>query len=291
MMRKLPLLLLPGLLMPMLSLADNDDWIGLEDEAARSRAGFLLSQDQQDNQTQSLYLQHNLSDSAELYLDYSQDRLNQPQQAFISEDFSGELSFDLNPDWRMAIGYQFQGHNGELEINQSALRVEYAPWPAFMSLQWSAGDVRLYARDDLPGHSNTARSIRSDLASQQIELGWWFDDFTLSAQYRHYDYQRDISQLETRPLLQLLVKPGALAQSGLLISQQSSIDLSIPFEPHRFGAHILSSTSALNQRSIRSLQMDWIHNLDTHFDAMIFISRYQGSDPNWTLSAGLEWNG
>jgi len=291
MMRKLPLILLPGMLMPMLALADNDDWIGLEDEAARSRAGFLLTLDQQNNRTRSLYLQHSLSDSTEVYLNYSHDRLNQPQQAFISEDFSAELLLDLNLDWRIAAGYQFQGHNGELEINQSALRIEYAPWPAFMSLQWSAGDVRLYARDDLSAVVNAGRSIRSDLGSQQIELGWWFDDFTLSAQYRDFDYQRDISQLETRPLLQLLVKPGALAQSGLLLSRQSSIDLSIPLEPHRFGAHIQSSTSALDNSTIRSLQLDWIHNLNAHFNAMIFISRYQGSDPNWTISAGLEWNG
>jgi hypothetical protein len=291
MMRALPLMMLPAMFIPLQTLADNDDWIGLESEAAQTRAGFLMTQDQQHNSTQNLYLQQTLTDSADIYLNYSRDRLNHPQQTLTSEDFSGEFLLDLNLDWAAAIGYQFQGQAGELEIEQFALRIEYAPYPAFMSLQISSGDATLFARDDLPDHFNPGRSIHSNLSSQQIELGWWFDDFTLSAQYRHFDYQRDITQLETRPLLQLLVKPGALAQSGLLVSQQSSVDLTIPFEQHRFGAHVQSSTSALNHRSIRSLQLDWIHNLGAHFDALFFISRYQGSEPNWTLSAGLEWNG
>ena len=272
---------------------DDNDWIGLDmeiDESA-TRIGFLLSQDQQNNSTQSLYLLQTLTPASRIHVNISRDRLNHPQGVFNSEDFSAEFLLDLDTQWTAAAAYQFQGQTGELEIEQFALRAEYAPSPGYLTLQWSDGDASIYARDDLPARFDPGRNLRSDLSSLQLELGWWFDDFTLSAQYRHYDYQRDVTQLDTRPLLQLLVKPGVLAQSGLLVSQQSSVNLSMPIDRHLFAAHILSTTSALNHDTIRSLQLDWMHNLNAHFDALFFISRYQGSDPNWTLSAGLEWNG
>jgi len=272
-------------------LADVDDWIGLDDEPPATRVGLLLTRDEQANSTQALYLQQLLSDAVTLDINISRDRLNQPQQVFNSDDFKATLAFELNPDWSSAIGYQFQGQRAELEIEQFSLRIEYAPYPAFGSLEITEGDVTLFSRDDLPARFNPAAGISSDMSSRQLEVGWWFDNFTLSARYLDIDYQRDITRLESRPLLQTLVKPGALAQSGLLMARQASIDFSLPLEPHRLAAHVSSTTSALNHLTIRSLQLDWNHHLGKQWDGMIFISRYQGDDPDWTLSVGLEWNG
>jgi len=273
------------------SLADVNDWIGLDDEAPATRVGLLLTRDEQANSTQALYLQRLLSDAVTLDINISRDRLDHPQQVFNSDDFKSTLAFELNPDWSSTVGYQFQGQRAELEIEQFSLRIDYAPYPAFGSLEISAGDVTLFPRDDLPARFNSATGITSNMSSRQLELGWWFDDFTLSARYLDMDYQRDITQLETRPLLQTLVKPGALAQSGLLIARQASIDFSLPLELHRLAAHISSTTSALNHQSIRSVQLDWNHHIGKQWDGMIFISRYLDDDPDWTLSVGIEWNG
>ena len=278
------------LLMPVVALAANDDWIGLDDAPA-TRAGFNLSRDQQDNTGFELYLQQQLSPASQIDLDFSRDRLAQSDQTFNSDDFNARLALDLNPAWRTTLGYRFQGQRQQLEIEQFSLRAEYTPYPGFIALELSSGDLSLFTRNDVPARFNPGQVVHSNLNSAQVTVGWWFEDFSLSAQYRNIDYQRDVSQLETRPLLQLLVEPGALAQSGLLLSRQASIDLAFPLQQNQFGAHLQSSTSALNRQSVHSLQLDWTQQLDSHLDALFFISRNQGSEPNWTLSAGLEWNG
>ncbi len=279
-----------GLLMPIVAMAANDDWIGL-DEAPVTHVGLSLSKDQQDNTSIDLYAQHQLSPDTRIDLDFSRDRLARNNHSFDSNDLNARLAFELNPLWLITLGYHFQGQRQQLQIEQFGLRTEYTPYPAFFALELGSGDLKLYTRHNLPVRFHPGRGIRSNLHSVQLNVGWWFENFSLSAQFRHIGYQRDVSRLETRPLLQLLVEPGALAQSGLLLSRQVSIDLLLPLQQNQFGAHLQSSTSALNRQSVHSLQLDWTQQLDSHMDALFFISRYQGPESNWTFSAGLEWKG
>ncbi len=276
--------------LPLWAQSADDDWLGLEPVASSTRLGWVYSRDQQELVSNSVYLQQTLSTSTSLALDFSRDRLPGERQTFNSDDLNATFQLAFGPVWSGALGYRFQGQSRELEIRQSRLQLDFAPGPLFLSLQRQQGELRLYPRDDLTLSIDLPEYIGSDLDSTAITLGWWFDSLTLSGQYIEIDYQRDLARLAARPLFQLLVKPAVLAQSGLLISRQTRITLEVPWRNESFALQGLSSTSVLDRSSLNSLQLNWTHMLDQHFSSQFQLSRNTGSEPNWSVGIGLEWN-
>jgi hypothetical protein len=267
----------------------QDDWIGLNAESIWT-TGFRITEDETDDSTKTLYLSLTTSTSITLNLQYADSTLVDSTQNFDSESFYGQIILPISSDFYLGLGYKFEGQQKELEVEQKSINLSYVRYPFFSSLEYSDGNLLIFIRDEIPNELNIPSSVRSDLSASSVEIGWWFDNFSLSALYQSYDYELDISALDSRPLLQLLVKPAALAQTGLLISQTSSFNLTIPLQHRELSWHLFSTRSALDNSDTQSLQMDWIESLAKQTSLFLSLSRSDEAEDNWTISAGLEWN-
>ena len=151
------------------------------------------------------------------------------------------------------------------------------------------GDVAVFTRPEIAIRRNIAHKISSDMSAIRLQFGWWFENFSLSAEHQNFNYQRDLSALSSRPLLQRVVKTAALAQTGLLISEQSSIDLYYPLDNRSLGGHIFFSRSAVDSSRSQSVQFDWTENLQKNIDLTLTINHSDDSSNVWSVSAGLQW--
>ncbi len=142
-------------------------------------------------------------------------------------------------------------------------------------------------RGILPG-LNIAEEFRSDMDVVEIGFGWWFEDLGISFNYRDYDYEKEVSALGSRRLLQLLVKPAALVHSDLLLKKQTSLSLQYLLPQRSLAWHWLSSRSELDGSSdTESLQMDWTEYITDNTGLLISVGR--SDDDSWSLGLGLEW--
>lgn len=272
------------------SVGHAEEWIGL-DSVPSWVAGFQLTEDTGEDNSKTVYLSKTLAGNTVLDLQYSTTSLTDSSDSFDSDTFSSQLGWTVTDEFNLGFKYQFQGKKNELENNQYALLLGYNPFPLSVSVEWLQGELFIYTRDRITAQSKLPDSIQSDLSSTTFSIGWWFENFQLSASLQQYSYEANISALQSRPLLQLLVKPAALAQSGLLLSEQSSVSLTIPFEERDLALHLLDSRSAVDDSKSHSIQLDWVETINSNTRLTLSINRSREDSDYWSLSAGLEWNG
>jgi hypothetical protein len=264
-----------------------DDWIGLPSKV-QWVAGLQYTDEQNDDHSTLFYLSRS-SDPVSLDLQYSESVLSDDTNRFDSDSFNANIRGSITDSVELGVGYRFQGQRQQLEIELYSLQIACNPFPFFSSLEYADGDLYIYTREDLTD-SRIPDSVRSDMNLTSLQLGWWFDDFSLSASYQQADYEVNVSALDTRPLIQYIVKPSALAQSGLLVAYQSSISLNFPLTDDQVSLHLMSTTSAVDHSDVDAWQCDWLHLLDRHFSLLLSVNRSDNEEDNWSFSAGLEWN-
>lgn len=267
----------------------DEDWIGLESQSSWL-AGVRMTQDESEDQTYSVYLSLTTRSNIMLDLQASDSTLVDEDERFDSDSFYGQLNLPLDINSQLGFSYQFQGQQQELEIEQFGIQLGFDPYPFFGSLEYSDGDLYIYTRSEIPTILNVPDSVRSSMRSQSIQLGWWFDSFSLSLFYQDFNYEENISALADRPLLQLLVKPAALAQTGLLVSNQASLSLALPLPQRALSLHHFLTRSAIDNSETLSLQLDWLETLGRHSSLFLSLSHSDEADNNWSIAVGLEWN-
>lgn len=275
-------------------LAYSEDWIGLGldlDQGPSWIVGIQFTEDESKDSSRIVYLSKTLGSQVTLDLQYGTTRLVDQNDSFDSDSFYGQLDWAAGDEVDVALSYRFQGHRNEFEIDQYGLQFSYNPYPASFAVEVLQGELFIHTRDNLPFDFDTSDNVQSDLSATTVSVGWWFENFRLSAMQQRFDYEINISALGSRPLLQLLVKPAALAQSGLLISDQSRISLDIPLSERALALHLLSSRSEVNNSKTKSVQFDWLEALTDSTSLALSINRSDEDQDNWSLSAGLEWNG
>ena len=270
-------------------LANTDDWIGLEPEPSLT-LGYIYSHDQADNSTRSIYLSKQLTEAATINIDLSKDRLQNRFDTFQSYSVYGQLDWLFENQLNLAASYQFQGQKAELEVRQYSVQLGYSPYPAFMSIEFMSGNVEIFTREVIPRIIDIADRLASDFNATTYHIGWWFDLFSLSVRHQIFDYKRDISVLSSRPLLQLLIKPAALVQSGLLLSDRTTLSIDYPLEKRRLTGHIMQTRSAISNLITRSVQLDWSESINNSTSLILSINRSDEQQDNWFFSIGLEWS-
>ncbi len=282
--------LIPALLFSNLLFAEvwAGEWIGLE---ARTSwlTGIHYEQDESGNSTHSLYLSSILQDSITFDLQLGRSTLVDQTGTFDSHAYHGRLGWWISSDINLGLSYSFQGQVQELEIEHYGIALDWNPYPAFLSLQLSRGELFLYARDEII-FRNAPERVQSDIDANTVSLGWWFEHFRLSATMQTFTYELNLRALDRRPLIQSLVKPAALAQTGLLISEQYSIELNYPLLKRDLAWHLLSTRSALDDSETRALQFDWVEPLGKHSSLLLSVYRSDEQQDNWSFGVGLEWN-
>lgn len=275
----------------IINVSFAEDWIGMGLDLEPSWiAGFQFSEDETKDSSQTLYLSKTLAPQTSFDIQYSQSHLYDQTESFDSHTFYTQFSWPVDDEILLGLGYQFQGQSKEIEINQYELQIKYNPYPASFNLEYLTGDLNIFTRNDLDINKQFSSHVQSDLSAISVTIGWWFEYFQLSARHQSFDYEMDLSALGSRPLLQLLVKPGALVQTGLLISEQSRVSFDLPLQDRDLALHYLSSQSEVDHSKSRSWQLDWIESLTDSSRLTLSVNRSDADEDNWSLSAGLEWN-
>jgi hypothetical protein len=268
----------------------SEDWIGLPAESAWA-VGFRLYQDESDDSSQELFLFTTLTENTTMNVQLGRSILQGESSSFDSENISALIDWSTSSEVNLGIGYEFQGKSKELEIDQYVLQLGWTPYPFFYTFQYSNGDVYIFTQKTR-NSNNPSIPIRlqSDVNSQALSIGYLMDSLTLTARFQHYEYELDLTVLKRRPLLSTLIKPAALTQSGLLISEQFSFSVDYPLEGRDLTWHLLSSRSALDNDETFALQFDWIEHLGKHSSLFVSLNRSDEEQANWSLGMGLEWS-
>lgn len=274
----------------MLSLPGStvlaEKWIGLDDEPL-TIVGFQFSEEEQGNRSKLVYLSLPVASGNSLDVNYSQTTLVDDDIDFDSDSLYAGINVDIDDVYAISLNYQFQGQRDELEIDRYGFQLILNPFPFSAQLGYSFGEVRLFTQQDLFPDADIPEQVQSDMDVLEVQVGWWFDNLEFNVSYRNYDYQRRVSALDSRPIFQLLVKPGVLAQAGLLLAEQTDLSLLYPIDQRSLAWHWSSSRSEVDDSRVHSLQMDWTEYLTEQTGLLISVG---GSDDiNWYLGLGLEW--
>lgn len=267
----------------------SDEWMGLQQESYWS-AGLRLNHYESGDSSHELYFFTTLAGSTFLNIQLGESTLEDNGNTFDSNSYLGQLVWSVSSETDLGFSYQYQGKSQELEIQQYAMQIDWGPYPAFLTLEFSTGDVYVYTRDVNPLTRDIPDRVKSDLKSYTYGAGYWFDTFSLSARHQRFDYTLNFSRLDASPILQLLLQPGALAQTDLLVSEQTSISLDYPLDKRYLAWHLLISRSELDNSETRALQFDWIEQLNKNSSLFLSLNRSDEDQDNWSFGVGLEWN-
>lgn len=267
----------------------SDEWIGLQQKTSWT-AGLHLNHYESGDSSHDLYFFTTLPGSTYLNIQMGESTLEDNGNSFDSDSYLGQLGWSVSGEIDLGFSYQYQGKSQQLEIQQYAMQLDWIPYPAFAALEYSRGDVHVFTRDvNLPIRDIRNR-VESDVQSYTFGVGYWFDAFSLSARHQRFDYELNFSRLDDSPILQLLLQPGALVQTDLLVSEQSSISLDYPLDKRFLAWHVLISRSALDNSETRALQFDWIEPLNRNSSLFVSLNRTDDEQDNWSFGVGLEWN-
>ena len=264
-----------------------EEWIGLDDEPPMI-IGFQYSEEEQGDRGRLFYLSLPVASTNSLDINYSQTTLIDDDIDFDSDSLYAGLNVEIDEVFAISLNYQFQGQRDELEIDRYGFQLVLNPYPFSAQLGYSFGEVLLFTQQDLFPGADIPEKVQSDMDVLEVQVGWWFDSLGFNVSYRNYDYQKQVSALGSRPLFQLLVKPGVLAQAGLLLAEQTDLSMQYPLDQRSLAWHWSSSRSEIDDSRVRSLQMDWIEYLTEQTGLLISVGR--SDDSNWYLGLGLEWN-
>ena len=269
------------------STALAEEWIGLDDEPPMI-IGFQYSEEEQGNRSKLVYLSLPVASTNSLDVNYSQTTLIDEDNRFDSDSLYAGINVEIDEVFAISLNYQFQGQRNELEIDRFGFQLIVNPFPFSAQLGYSFGEVLIFTQQDIFPNANIPENIQSDMDVLEVQVGWLFDRFGFNVSHRNYDYQKKLSALGSRPLFQLLVKPGVLVQAGLLLAEQTDLSLQYPLEQRSLAWHWSSSRSEIDDSRVHSLQMDWIEYLTEQTGLLISVGR--SDDFNWFLGLGLEWN-
>ncbi len=278
-------MIMSGLLVDSILYAE--EWIGLDDEPL-TIVGFQYSEEQQGDHSRLVYLSLPVTSTNSLDVNYSQTSLNDEDIRFDSDSLYAGINVEIDEVFAISLNYQFQGQGNELEIDRYGFQLLINPYPFSAQLAYSFGEVRIFTQQNIFPNANIPEKVESDMDIFAVQVGWWFNRFGFNISHRIYEYQKQVSALGSRPLFQLLVKPGVLVQSGLLLAEQTDFSLQFPFEQRSLVGHWTSSRSEIDDSRVHSLQMEWTEYITGQTGLLISVGRSDGN--NWYLGLGLEWN-
>ena len=275
----------------MLCLLSNspllaEEWVGLDVEPP-TILGIGTSGTDQQSRTTTLYLTLPMAAASALQFDYSQATFVDDEISFDSDNLFLGFDAEVDAELEISLNYQFQGQLSEIEIEQYGIQLNYAPQAFNAMLGYSLGEVRLFTREDIRPAPITADFFQSDMNVIEIGLDYWFDNMGFGFLHQLYDYEKRGSLLVNTPRLQIRVKPGVLAQSGLLLAEQSSLSFQSQFENSGLSLNWSASRSELDDSRVQYLQVNWIEYFGDY--TALILSVGVSDEDEWLAGLGLEW--
>ncbi len=268
-------------------LLQAEDWIGLENEPV-TQLGYRYAFGQDDSDSHQFSLYHELDASTDVNLQYSRNNTASDSEDFDYTDLMGELSWQTSENFRLGVNYQYQGKNQELEISNLGFLGSYTNFPFTFTAEFRQGSLDLYTQSNITSPLVPDR-INSDMSSQHFSLNWFYRDYGFYINYQRYDYEKDLTPLDTQPLLQALIKPGALANTGLLLDSSTAAGVTL-YEQQRELSWLLATTRyATDNSQTTSLQFDW-RQIMPKLNIIYSAGMTDESQDKLSFGIGLEWN-
>ena len=268
-------------------------WMGLEDDlntTIPTSIGIQSSIDDANNTSYALNLFTPLNDNILLQANLIESYLKDETITFSRSLYFAQLNFIATDTQEFALAYQYEGKKQTLETEHNQLLFRYTPYPWTIDVEFTQGSLDIFTRTDLPFANPLPSKLESDYEANSIELSWWFDGFTIAFKRKEYDYQRNISLLSSNQRLQLLVKPNALLNSGILLSKESKLSLIIPLEANQLFLSLETLTSAIDNNSNDIFSIDYSYRFNKNLRWLSAFSQTLGQTETWTLALGLEWS-
>jgi len=266
-----------------------EEWMGLEDNA-QTIIGIQTSTDKNNNQSQSVSFFTTLGESFSVDVNQTKYQLSNDTNTLNSVNQFTQISWLSSETTAFRIAQQFDGKERELETNQTQIQFDYTPYPWTLSLLYIEGDVDIYTQQRSIILRSFPLRLNSAFSASGITFNWWFDTFALSFSQTNYQYNKKISNLSTRPVFQLIIKPQALIHSALLLSKEQQFSVQIPFETRSFTFQYFNLISAVDSSSNHIISADWTESITPAISLLSRISQTLTDDGPWSLSLGLEWD-
>lgn len=271
--------------LPAQALAE--DWIGLENESV-TQLGYSYSLDQDDSDSHQLSLYHTPDSITHINLQYSQNNSVTDSGDFDYDDFQGQLRWTLDKNFQLGFSYQSQGKERELEISNIGILGSYTQFPYIFSMEYRSGSLSIYTRSNI-NNAQVPDRMDSDIDSYHYSFTWIREELDFYLNYQTYQYEKDLSPLDTSIVLQILVKPGVLVNSGLLLSSMASAGVTWYQNQHELSWFLSSANYEVDDSQTNSLQFDW-RNQRQQFSIIYSAGITDDSQDNLSIGIGFEWN-
>lgn len=269
------------------ALAQAEGWIGLDDEPV-TQLGYSYSFGQDDSDSHHFSLYHELDSSTDLNLQYNRNNTATDTEDFDYADVMGQLSWQAAENIRLGISYQYQGKDQELEISNLGFLGSYTRFPFTFTAEFRQGSLSLYTQSNIASTPVPDR-LDADMWSQHFTINWFYQDYGFYMNYQRFDYQKDISALDTQPLLQAVVKPGALANTGLLLDTSTAAGVTLYQQQRELSWLLANTTYASDNSQTASLQFDW-REIKPELNIIYSAGITDESQDKLSFGIGFEWN-
>ncbi len=264
------------------------EWMGLE-PLSQHLIGIQTTFDNDDKRSITLSLSSIFNDHFGLDLVHSKESLEKNTNTFNSRLSFIQLNWFSSDHTELRLAQQFEGEKNELEMTQKQLQIIYKPYPLTLSLSIGQGDVSIYTRTTPLITRSFPQRVSSDFSRLETFFSWWFEDFSIALKHANYTYEKDVSALSNRPVLQLILKPNVFLHSALLLSQEQSISFDIPLEQRSFTLTYQYLSSAIDQTTAQLIHISWHESLFSATQLSTQLSQIIHPDKAWALTLGLEW--
>ncbi len=278
-----------SLLIPALSPVPlhAEDWIGLDDEPL-TQLGYAYSLGQDDSDSHQLSLYHELDSTIDISIQYSYNSTATDTQDFSYDNFFGQLSWIASENLRMGIDYQYQGKDQELEISNLGLMASYTRFPLTVSFEYRSGSLNAYTQSQIIS-SLVPDRIESDMHSEHYSINWFSQDYGVYINHQQYHYEKNLSALNNQPLLQALVKPGVLANSGLMLNASTVAGITYYQDKRELSWLLAHSRFEVDDSQTDSLQFEW-REIMQQLSIVYSVAATDEANDNLSFGIGFEWN-
>jgi hypothetical protein len=284
-----PLILL-GSLLPM--PAFSQDWLGTEFEEP-IQFGFLSSLTGRDNPSHSFDLSLPLGEAFTLGLFLSEDRFNQslPRQEVLQVNSTQQsliLETILNEDFDLIIERHFEGEQQQLEINFSVIGIRQylASWQ--WSFSYQLGDFLIFPNTNLGLENPLQSPVKTSIEGYSIGLSRESGPIYWQLVYQEKRYDRNLTQLQTRPILPFLLQPGALVQDFLLLEDQLQFTAGYLLDDFDISIAISETTSAVDQKTRQGRLLGVYYVITDSLQIVFNLGQPEGLEQQ--VAAGLRWS-
>lgn len=215
-MRRALLLMLVGCWLG--SARADDDWLGLPEPPLRLAAAVGADQDGGQRFALDAAVP---AGQVQIFLRLEQDELGDGQRSWRAALGVGT---DPYADTVVRIDLDLHGQPEAAEFRELLFELAHYVGPWELRLQAVAGELELYYEDWAAAYLRR-ESVSTDRRGLGLGVGYQIGPLYLSADYLDYSYERDLSVLAERPLLQLLLRQEGLGEAAAVADWQAGLGL------------------------------------------------------------------